>query len=490
MTTDEAHDKLLEELKKHDLEAGYLDSLELPSVQPRTPAPTPGGGEVANPPPPRHLDATPPEPAAAPMGDERPPIDFSKPLGWSPPPTPKAEPVRDVELEQAQANARDRRAGATLGQAVADYAERPTNFLDYAQRLGGGGASAPAPRSSVWKDYEAEGDRGLADLQARRQSETDLGAHQAASAKAAEARDPNSITARTYRMVLEKFSPGLQLDAATPEQMEKIAPWIEKFAAENADALKAQLAAAETKRKAELHDKERAEDLKNREQTHADAHELAKSNNAIAQASLGLRRDEATDRKESAAEKKLEDIPPGYELAEGAHPSAETRKKFTGLVSSAEKMKGLTAELRGALKGTDGYSRTMDPKTVTRLKQLGTMISIEGKNVAQLGALSGPDMALMDAIAADPTSIKTNLTVDLPRMLDQLDAWGDNSVAGESKASGIHKKGTSAGPSTRPGARTAAAPAGMVKMRFPNGEVDDVPEAEVAEAAKHGGVKL
>lgn len=148
------------------------------------------------------------------------------------------------------------------------------------------------------------------------------------------------------------------------------------------------------------------------------------------------REDKALDKADKAAE----DIPPGYEVPPDAHPGAESRKKFSGLVASAEKMKGLTRQMRAALKGTNGLTRTLDPKTVTALKQLGTMISIEGKNVAGLGALSGPDMALMDAIAADPTSIRTNLTVDLPRMLDQLDAWGDNSVAAESKTTGIRKK--------------------------------------------------
>ena len=152
----------------------------------------------------------------------------------------------------------------------------------------------------------------------------------------------------------------------------------------------------------------------------------------------GFRReDKAADR----AAKDAEDIPPGYEVPPEAHPGPESRKKFTALVGSAEKMKGLTARMRKALVGTNGVTRTMDPKTVTGLQQLATLVQLEAKNVAGLGALSGPDMGLMNAIASDPTSIKTNLTVDLPKMLDNLDSWGETQVAGESKATGIRKKG-------------------------------------------------
>lgn len=151
----------------------------------------------------------------------------------------------------------------------------------------------------------------------------------------------------------------------------------------------------------------------------------------------GFRReDKATDK----AEKAKEDIPPGFEVPPDAHPGPEARKKFSALVGSSEKMKGLTQRMRAALKGTTGVSRTLDPKTVTSLKQLGTQIQIEAKNVAGLGALSGPDMGLMNAIAADPTSIQANLTTDFPKMLDQLDAWGDSQVDGESRATGIRRK--------------------------------------------------
>lgn len=181
-----------------------------------------------------------------------------------------------------------------------------------------------------------------------------------------------------------------------------------------------------------------AQDLQNS----LDSEEGRKTTIEAARIAANATRGEArTVREEAKADKAATDIPPGYEVAPDAHPGDEAKKKFSALVGSAEKMKGLTARMRKALAGTNGITRTLDPKTVSALQQLGTQIQIEAKNVAGLGALSGPDMALMNAIAADPTSIKTNLTVDLPKMLDQLDAWGDTQIGGETKATGIRKKG-------------------------------------------------
>lgn len=166
--------------------------------------------------------------------------------------------------------------------------------------------------------------------------------------------------------------------------------------------------------------------------------EALKSKTASAAARLKAK---DAEKAAGAAAKAMEDIPPGYEIQPDGHPGPEAKRKFSALVGSAEKMKGLTQKMRAALAGTNGMSRTMDPKTVTGLKQLATQIQIEAKNVAGLGALSGPDMGLMNALAADPTSIQANLTVDLPKMLEQLDGWGDSQVAGESRATGIRKKG-------------------------------------------------
>lgn len=162
------------------------------------------------------------------------------PLGYQPPASAKP-PVRDAEMERLQGEAKDKRSTAQLGQSITDIGERPTNLLDYAERLGGGGTSAPPAKSTLWKDYETNGEQPLKDLQARRKSEAELAAKAAAASVSTELKDPNSATAKTYRSVLLKFSPDLagQLDAATPEQMVRIAPWLESYAKDEAEKAKA-----------------------------------------------------------------------------------------------------------------------------------------------------------------------------------------------------------------------------------------------------------
>jgi hypothetical protein len=199
-----------------------------------------------------------------------------------------------------------------------------------------------------------------------------------------------------------------------------------------------------------------------------------KAANDYQQALEGDRRNESAERAAATAagrkdagdvKKAGEDVPPGWVVSPGANPGAESRKKFTGLVTTAERMKGLTNQMRAALKGTTGMGRTLDPATKTKLQQLSTQIQIEAKDVAGLGALSGPDMGLMNQMAADPTSIMANLTTDFPTMLGQLDKWADNSVAASSKATGIVRGsgGGAAAPGVKPARKQSKSGRWMVQ---------------------------
>lgn len=192
----------------------------LPSAPPEKTAPRPGSIQVQT----SKLvtRATPPTPK----------LDLSQPIGYS-------APKQDTELRGLQDDAKSRRSMSQLGQSVTDFTERPTNFLDYAQRLGGGGVSAAPAKNKMWEQNAEEGDRAISDLEQRRKSD-------GAMASSAEDHDPNSQTAQTYRSVLVKFAPDLaeKLRGASPKQMLAIAPWLEKFSHDNAEALKASAAAA------------------------------------------------------------------------------------------------------------------------------------------------------------------------------------------------------------------------------------------------------
>lgn len=206
-------------------------------------------------------------------------------------------PARDTELEGLQADAKKRRSFSQLGQAVADFTERPTNLLDYAQRLGGGGVSQ-APKTKMWQENAAEGDRAIEDLATRRKSEAGMETQQATRAASADDNDANGQTAQTYRSVLVKFAPELseKLATATPKQMRAIAPWLEKFAMENNDLLQAKAKAEADAKAREEAKAARAADVersqKNADRSYEASMANARATQGLASASLGVRKAE------------------------------------------------------------------------------------------------------------------------------------------------------------------------------------------------------
>lgn len=136
-------------------------------------------------------------------------------------------------------------------------------------------------------------------------------------------------------------------------------------------------------------------------------------------------------------------FPAGWELEGNTTPTPKQGEQFETLVYSSEKMRGLTGQMKKLLGEAGASGRAIPGPMQTRLKQLATEIMIEGKNVAELGALSGPDMGLMESIAADPTKANS-LMKDMPALLDGLGSWADNSVNAKAKSLGARRTGSSA----------------------------------------------
>lgn len=146
---------------------------------------------------------------------------------------------------------------------------------------------------------------------------------------------------------------------------------------------------------------------------------------------------EADAKAADTAQKAQEGIPPEYEAV--GRPTTEQKNKFTAGLSSAERLRGLTAQLRSAVGQGGGIDRLVGPAR-TQMDTLLRQIQIEAKNVAELGALSGPDFELMRELVQDPNSF-TNLVFDLgTKGLDQVDKWADTQVAGAMKAYGIRRR--------------------------------------------------
>ena len=327
--------------------------------------------------------------------------------GGAQPAPSRPAPARDTEMEGLQADAKQRRSFSQLGQAVTDFTERPTNLLDYAQRLGGGGVSQ-APRSKMWQENAAEGDRALEDLAARRKSEAGMETQQATRAASADDNDANGQTAQTYRSVLVKFAPELseKLATATPKQMRAIAPWLEKFATENNDLLQAKSKAeAEAKARegakaAKASEIERSQ--KNADRSYEASMANARATQGLARQSLGLRAGEvARDVEETQAEQQV----PGYTHDPKVKQAPGEVGKVRGMVASAQTISENIDELDALIEkhGTE----TLPTAAKARMQSLGANILAELKGEAgfQLGVLAGPDMEIMKEAIGDATAL-------------------------------------------------------------------------------------
>lgn len=132
------------------------------------------------------------------------------------------------------------------------------------------------------------------------------------------------------------------------------------------------------------------------------------------------------------ARARIKGLPAGWELEDGVELTDKQKQDFGGLVVSSEKMKGLTKRLRELLSKASVTDKILPTALNNQLGQVATQLVIEGKNVAELGALSGPDMGLMNSIAADPSNVR-NILKDAGALSAGLDAWADNSVAANAK---------------------------------------------------------
>lgn len=167
-------------------------------------------------------------------------------------------------------------------------------------------------------------------------------------------------------------------------------------------------------------------------------------------------------------------FPAGWELEGKTQPTPKQGEQFEGLVYSSEKMRGLTNQMRDMLREA-GSGRVLPGAAKSRMSQLAKEIQIEGKNIAELGALSGPDYSLMEAIAADPTKVDSFMK-DMPALLNGLDKWGDNSVQAKAKSLGARRSGAAAAP---------AAPSGTVTIRRKSdGVTKTLPADKAAEVLK------
>lgn len=129
----------------------------------------------------------------------------------------------------------------------------------------------------------------------------------------------------------------------------------------------------------------------------------------------------------------------GLQKIPGADPTTEDAKKVKQSMAAANRMKNYVSELRDL---HSKYGTEYGGQVGNRMEQLTKQIQIEGKNIAELGALSGPDMGLMTSLVqADPGSFGSNVKAlfgsdNTQNALTGLEKWVDDTLAGNKSAYG------------------------------------------------------
>lgn len=156
------------------------------------------------------------------------------------------------------------------------------------------------------------------------------------------------------------------------------------------------------------------------------------------------RAQEKADKLEQAdAERRIE----GLEFQPGIRPSIDDAKKMKAGLQSQRAINSEADSLEAIYKRTGTELVGSD---ANRMEQALTAMQLEAKNIAELGALSGPDQLLMEKLAGmNPTSLKANLkglfgTDDTLEGLAKFRSWVKNRVDSAKQSYGYRDAGKAA----------------------------------------------
>lgn len=339
-------------------------------------------------------------------------------------PTPKSTTprLRDDELLRAQGRARASSRRANFGRAMDEIL---------------GAAGGYKASDSFWDNVERQGAQGVADLKERRgmerQGRLDAQADALTSARVAALESKGPKKGR-YALLAGPLG-------VTPEALDNADPAVVRSMVELVKAGKA----VEAKR---LADEEQRKWLETEHVKDRSSRERAAALSAGAKSDL-------SDSKSNV---------PGLEKVEGATPTEDDAKKVKVTMDAANRMKPLIAQLR-ALHNVHGTE--LVGSAANEMEQIMTAIKLEAKTIAELGALSGPDLALMNQLSGiDPTSLKANAKAlfgldNTKSALTQLERWIDTSVDAKKKTYGYRDK-----PGTAPAPRVATPESAQVRKAY------------------------
>jgi hypothetical protein len=289
--------------------------------------------------------------------------------------------------------------------------------------------------------------------------------------------DPASESSRQYRELVRQAMPevadqmGKQFDRLTPAYGATALPFMKEAWARKSRAAQLEANARAAAAKEAKEEERRAEDQRlslekeQRGYTHGER---------VAGIASGRRMDEhATNRAADIAAREAEDRRKagvrGLDFAPGAVPSIKKAEKMEEALVAAKRMKAITQKLRELHSGADGVGTEMTGPISAQMDQLYAQMITEGKNIAALGALSGPDMGLITRIVGEsPTSLRANFkaifgTDNTAAAIDGVDRWVDTSESAARDVFGYQLPGGGGG---RDPAAKAAREAEKARLRI------------------------
>jgi hypothetical protein len=289
--------------------------------------------------------------------------------------------------------------------------------------------------------------------------------------------DPASDASRQYRELVRQAMPevadqmGKQFERLTPAYGATALPFMKEAWARKSRAAQLEANARAAAAKEAKEEERRAEDQRlslekeQRGYTHGER---------VAGIASGRRMDEhATNRAADIAAREAEDRRKagvrGLDFAPGAVPSIKKAEKMEEALVAAKRMKAITQKLRELHSGADGVGTEMTGPISAQMDQLYAQMITEGKNIAALGALSGPDMGLITRIVGEsPTSLRANFkaifgTDNTAAAIDGVDRWVDTSESAARDVFGYQLPGGGGG---RDPAAKAAREAEKARLRI------------------------
>jgi hypothetical protein len=307
--------------------------------------------------------------------------------------------------------------------------EAPTP-LRHSAPVRGGLSPRPALRRMGPSPRDEYAAASASDADAQRMAKFEAGLDTAAFRKPIQARNVGTPAqdALTKRLGMERQ--GKQDDMAAFLNDAKVKDYLSRGAREKEKLSTTQMV-AEARQKAAMEKEQRERGYKAQDTAAANAFTLGrdKASDAAAMARQRVAAQAASGAKEAAAAQGT--TVPGLEVSPGAAPTPDDAKKVKTTLDAAGRLKPLVQQLR-ALHGDKGTE--LFGADANKMSQIVTAIKLEAKTIAELGALSGPDLDLMNQLSGmDPTTFSANIKAmfgvdNTQEALAQLDTWMENAV--------------------------------------------------------------